>query len=100
MSHKNAALALDKLNSCLLDVQEWMSSSILKLNPGKTELIIFGSYDQLKKLDMYLPVRIFGNSMHPIVVVKNLGAYFDDHSAIFVKHASFKRIISSRLDSF
>ena len=24
MSHKNAALAFDKLNSCLLDVQKWM----------------------------------------------------------------------------
>ena len=30
MSHKNAALAFDKLNSCLLDVQKWMSSSMLK----------------------------------------------------------------------
>ena len=33
MSYKNAALAFDKLNSCLLGVQEWMSSSMLKLNP-------------------------------------------------------------------
>ena len=33
--YKNAALAIDKLNSCLLDVQEWMSSSVLKLNPDR-----------------------------------------------------------------
>ena len=32
ISHKNAALAFVKLNSCLLDVQEWMSSSMVKLN--------------------------------------------------------------------
>ena len=40
ISHKNAALAFNKLNSCLLDVQKWMSSSMLKLNPDKTEFII------------------------------------------------------------
>ena len=77
ISHKNAALAFNKLNSCLLDVQKWMSSSMLKLNPDKTEFIIFGSHAQLKKLDPYLPVKIFGNFMHPAVVVKNLGVWFD-----------------------
>ena len=54
-----------------------MSSSVLKLNPNKTEFIIFGYHAQLKKLDPYLPVRIFGNFMHPAVVVKNLGVWFD-----------------------
>ena len=77
MSHKNAALAFDKLNSCLLDVQKRMSSSMLKLSPDKTEFIIFRSHAQLKKLDPYLPVRIFGNFMHPTVVVKNLGVWLD-----------------------
>ena len=43
----------------------------------QTEFIIFGSQAQLKKLDPYLPVRIFGNFMHPTVVVKNLGVWFD-----------------------
>ena len=41
------------------------------------EFIIFGSYAQLKKFYPYLPVRIFGNFMHPAVVVKNLGVWFD-----------------------
>ena len=77
MSHKNATSAFDKLNSCLQDVQEWMWSSMLKLNPEKTELIIFGSHAQLKKLDFHLPVRIFGKLLHPSAVVKSLGAWFD-----------------------
>ena len=50
---------------------------MLKLNPDKTEFIILGSHAQLKKLDPYLPVKIFGNFMHPAVVVKNLGVWFD-----------------------
>ena len=77
MSHKNAALGFDKLNSCLLDVLEWMLSSMLKLNPDKTEFIIFGSHSQLKKLHPYLPVRTFVNFMHPAVVLKNIGVWFD-----------------------
>ena len=32
LSYKNATSAFDKLNSCLQDVQEWMSSSMLKLD--------------------------------------------------------------------
>ena len=50
---------------------------MLKLNPDKTEFIIFGSHAQLQKLDPYLLVSIFGNFMHPAVVVKNLGVWFD-----------------------
>ena len=76
LSYKNATSAFDKLNSCLQDVQEWMSSSMLK-PPQKTEFIIFGSHAQLKKLDSDLPVRIFGKLLHPSAVVKNLGVWFD-----------------------
>ena len=58
-----------------------MSSSMLKLNPDKTEFIIFGSHAHLKKFDPYLPVRIFGNFMHPTVVLKKLGVWFDANSS-------------------
>ena len=77
MSQKNATLAFDTLNSCLLDVQEWMPSRMPRLNPDKTEFTIFGSHAQLKKLDSHLPVSIFGNFMHLAAVVKNLGVWFD-----------------------
>ena len=50
---------------------------MLHLNPDKAEFIIFVSHAQLKKLDPHIPVRIFGNFMHPAVVVKNLGVWFD-----------------------
>ena len=56
-----------------------MSSSMLKLNPEKSEFIIFGSDAQLKKLDSHLPVRIFGKLLHPSAVVKNLGVWFDSN---------------------
>ena len=82
-----------------------MSSSMLKLNPDKTEFIIFGSHAQLKKLDPYLPVKIFGNFMHPTVVLRTLVSGLMlifpllTMSAIFVRHASFKFVISGGLES-
>ena len=54
-----------------------MLSSMLKLNPEKTEFIIFGSHAQLKQLDSHLPVRIFGKFLHQSAVVKNLVVWFD-----------------------
>ena len=87
LSYKNATSAFDKLNSCFQDVQEWMSSTMLKLHPQKTEFIIFGSHAQLKKIDSHLPVRIFGKLLHPSAVVKNLGVWFDANFS-FADHAS------------
>ena len=49
LSHKNASAAFVKLNACLHDVQRWMSRSKLKLNPEKTEFIVFGSKAQHQK---------------------------------------------------
>ena len=75
------------------------------MDPEKTALIIFGSHDQLKNLDSYLPIRIFGKLLHPSAVVKNLVVWFDASfpllimSAIFVRSAPFKSVISDRSDS-
>ena len=42
VSQKNASAAFEKLNRCLDDIKEWMSTSKLKFNPNKIEFIIFG----------------------------------------------------------
>ena len=51
LSHMNTSAAFDKLNRCLQDVKEWMSASKLKLNPDKTEFLLFGSK---KQREMYV----------------------------------------------
>ena len=43
LTHKNVALALDKLSHCLDNVKRWLSTNKLKLNTDKTEFIVFGS---------------------------------------------------------
>ena len=61
LSQKNASAAFEKLNRCLDNVKEWMSTSKLKLNPNKTEFIIFGSKRQWDKLKACFPINILGN---------------------------------------
>ena len=54
-----------------------MSSNILKLNDDKTEVIIFGSAQQLKKIELHA-IHI-GNSLITVSHnVRNLGVQFDE----------------------
>ena len=77
LSHKNASSALAKLNAYLQDVQRWMSLSKLKLNPEKTEFIVFGSKAQRQKISSHFPVSILGSLLYPVDSVRNLGVWFD-----------------------
>ena len=70
LSQKNASAAFEKLNRCLDDAKEWMSISKLKLNPDKTEFIIFGSKRQRDKLKACFLTDILGNSLCPVDSVK------------------------------
>ena len=77
LSQKNASAAFEKLNRCLDDVKEWISTSNLKLNPDKTKFIIFSSKRQRDKLKACFPINILGSSLCPVDSVKNLGMWFD-----------------------
>ena len=50
LTHKNVAIALNKLSHCLEDVKKWLSTNKLKLIPDKTKFIVFGSKSQHEKL--------------------------------------------------
>ena len=58
LSQKNACTAFQQLNRCLDDVKEWMLTYKLKLNPDKTEFIVFGSKRQRDKLKAFFPIDI------------------------------------------
>ena len=85
LSQRNASAAFDKLNRCLQDVKEWMSASKLKLNPDKTEFILFGSKKQRERLNACFPIEILGNLLHPTESVRNLGVWCDSDFS-FSKH--------------
>ena len=73
----NASAAFDKLDRCLQDAKEWMSASKLKLNPDKTEFILFGSKKQRERLNVCFPIDILGNPLNPTKSDRNLGVWFD-----------------------
>ena len=54
----NASAVFDKLNRCLQYVKEWMSASKIKLNPDKTEFILFGSKKQRKRSNVCFQIDI------------------------------------------
>ena len=81
----NASAGFDKLNRYLHDVKEWMSASKLKLNPDKTEFILFSCKKQRERLNVCFPIDILGNPLHPTKSVKNLGVWFDSDFS-FSKH--------------
>ena len=77
LTHKNVASALNKLLLCFEDIKRWLSTNKLKLNPDKTEFIVFGSKCQHEKLNHSFPGNILGNPISPVDTVRNLGVWFD-----------------------
>ena len=73
----NASSAIPELQKCLRSVQDWLAASKLKLNPDKTEFIVFGSPAQQASLSHVYPVNILGNQLLPSSCVRNLGVLFD-----------------------
>ena len=57
---------------------EWMTLNLLKLNDDKTEFILFGTRQQLSKLNT-IPVLIAigDTTVHPVEMVRNLGYIMD-----------------------
>ena len=60
----------------------------LKLNPDKTEFIVFGAKDRFKWLSDSFPVNILGNCLSPTDVACNLGVLFDAKFC-FTNHVNF-----------
>ena len=58
---KDAVTAVDRLSTCVTDINDWMTASRLRLNPTKTQVMWLGSSQQLdkiaiKKCRFYQPV--------------------------------------------
>ena len=81
--HKNVAHLFDRLKSCLDDVKKWLSANKLKLNPDKTEFIIFGSILQCGRLNRFFLIDILGNFLSSVGAI-SLGVWFDSESSFSI----------------
>ena len=52
----------EQLQGCIADIHKWMSANMLKLNDEKTELIMFGTNHQLKKMESISTRIAIGNT--------------------------------------
>ena len=50
-----------------------MSANKLKLNPDRTEFIVFRNKKQHAELASFFPTDFLGNNLVPAVTVKNVG---------------------------
>ena len=62
---------------CINDVNVWMSSNRLKLNPAKTEFLWCSTPRMIHHVDYITPFVIDGATIAPVKSVKLLGAYID-----------------------
>jgi hypothetical protein len=67
----------ERLERCLLDIADWMSANMLKLNQDKTELIIFTPKHQVKHFSDFR-LKFDGTVLSDVSCVNNLGMYFDN----------------------
>ena len=70
---------MQKLKNCLNDIQNFMFTNKLKLNPDKTEFILIGYPKNRKQLLPHFPINILGNQFSPAQSVRNLGVVFDSN---------------------
>ena len=78
-------MAIRKLQNCLNQVQSWMNTNKLKLNPDKTEFIVIGHQKQREKFNHLFPVKLLNLSTEPSHSVRNLGVIYDSNMS-FGKH--------------
>ena len=87
LSPANFSHSIQKLKNCLNDIQNFMFTNKLKLNPDKTKFILIGSKNNRKQLLPHFPINILGNQVSPAQSVKNLRVVSDSNFT-FSDHVS------------
>ena len=71
-------LAIEALESTMLNTKQWMDSMRLKLNPDKTEFVIFGNKKQLAKISCD-SINVIDSAVQRSNSVKCLGTLMDSN---------------------
>lgn len=70
--------ALIKLEHCLKNIRDWMNVNRLKMNDSKTEFVVFGSQQQLAKMQT-TTLNVNNTLIESAASVKYLGVYLDQN---------------------
>ena len=69
-------IAVSKFTEAMVDIEQWLNSSRLKLNADKTQYIWVGTRQQLSKVDIS-HIDMLGTSIQASTTVKDLGVLLD-----------------------
>ena len=64
------------MESCIQEIRNWMCVNLLKPNDDKTEFIIFGTAQQLKKINN-IKIKVGEAESFPVEFIRNLGYFMD-----------------------
>ena len=67
---------VSRMESCLASLDLWFRCNSLKVNASKTQLMVFGSRQNLRSVST-LEVRFRGETLRPECTARNLGVIFD-----------------------
>ena len=81
---KNELEVRDRLERCIEALRTWIHINELKLNDSKTECMIFGTKDFLKK-SITKSIKIGDCSIKAVESVRNIGAMFDSEMMMDVQ---------------
>ena len=99
-THDNVDELLERTARCIAEIHQWMRANFLKLNDDKTEIMLFGSFHQLKKVTID-GIFIGEASINLSSTVRNLGILLDPsmsmvtHISSICSSAHFHLLISS-----
>jgi hypothetical protein len=68
--------AVKVVEACITEVRAWLVSQKLKFNDLKTDFLIIGTRQQLKKIEIN-SIRVGDVNIKPAESVRDLGAWFD-----------------------
>ena len=74
---KEYQVLVEELPACFQSIEQWMSEHYLQLNPGKTEIIVFGSKSVLSKLELQGVFITSSICVKLVPTAKNLGFVLD-----------------------
>ena len=73
----NETAARVAMESCIAEISQWMHLDKMKLNSDKTEFLLIGTRQQLRKVGNMTHFSIGDSRISPCYEVRNLGAWFD-----------------------
>ena len=72
--------SIAKIETCVSEIDTWMVCNKLKLNRGKTELLILSARHRLPPLIDHVDVS--GEQIEPSTSARNIGVIFDEHMSL------------------